>query len=206
MSQSAPHKNPSTGVPSDEWDSDDHFDFTLFINEDPDVDLNISVEGDSSASTISGSFHVCHPYLDVGTIEDGSAIIGDLHIPGLPVPHENPSIGVLSDERDPDGFCDFTSLVNEDSDFDLDISVEGNFSAPTISRGLHGCHPYLDVGTIEDGLLLTKPNKNNEKLWIDHGPKPLQWTIVQVFKRLDWLEETVMAEYDKISYVFTNSV
>ncbi len=42
--------------------------------------------------------------------------------------------------------------------------------------------------------------------WINHGPKPLQWTTVQVFKRLDWLEETVMAEYDKISYVFTNNV
>ncbi|KAK0237941.1 hypothetical protein EDD85DRAFT_952109 [Armillaria nabsnona] len=179
MSQSAPHENPSTGVPSDEWDSDDHFDFTSFINEDPDIDLNISVEGDSSALTISGSFHVCHPYLDVGTIED--AIIGDLHIPGLLVPHENPSIGVLSNEWDPDGFCDFTSLVNEDLDFDLDISVEGNFSAPTISGGLHGCHPYLDVGTIEDAIIgvLHIPGLYRYAIRLDYSSEQSSWLTDQ---------------------------
>lgn len=39
--------------------------------------------------------------------------------------------------------------------------------------------------------------------WIDHGPKPRQWTTKQVFEKLDRLEEIVTAEYDKISHVFT---
>ncbi len=69
-----------------------------------------------------------------------------------PAIHENPSTGVLLDQRDLgfDYFFDFVSFLNEASDNDFKIHVESDPSAPTITMGLHGCHPYLDIGTLEE--------------------------------------------------------
>ncbi len=69
-----------------------------------------------------------------------------------PAIHENPSTGVLPDEQDLsfDYFFDLASFLDEASDNDFEIHVERDPSTPTISMGLHGCHPYLDIGTIEE--------------------------------------------------------
>ncbi len=73
MSHLAPHENPSTGVPPNEPDlfAFDHIlDWTSFLSEDSEGDFEIGIERDPSTPTISASFHGCHPYLDVGTIEE----------------------------------------------------------------------------------------------------------------------------------------
>ncbi len=69
-----------------------------------------------------------------------------------PAIHKNLSTGVLPDEQDLgfDYFFNFISFLNEASDDDFKIHVESDPSAPTISMGLHRCHPYLDIGTLEE--------------------------------------------------------
>ncbi|SJL07094.1 uncharacterized protein ARMOST_10437 [Armillaria ostoyae] len=193
MSQPAPHENPSTGVPSDEWESVSFSDFTSFVNEDWDFDLDISVKGDSSALTISG----CHPYLDVGTIED--VIIGVLPIPGLyryaiRLDYSSEQFSWLAD-RGP--LFESAVLTNCTLTFFKCLYLLWFEKWPTFDEA------EREQRKIEIFTLYIMGLKDR---WIDHGPKPLQWTLVQVFKRLDWLEEIVTAEYDKISYVFKNSV
>ncbi|KAK0501814.1 hypothetical protein EDD18DRAFT_1101529 [Armillaria luteobubalina] len=83
MSDPAIHENPSPGIPPDERDLrfDYFWDFASFFDKDSDDTFKIRAESVPSASTISGGLHGCHPYLDVGTIEE--TIIGVLHIPRL---------------------------------------------------------------------------------------------------------------------------
>ncbi|KAK0237362.1 hypothetical protein EDD85DRAFT_791029 [Armillaria nabsnona] len=75
-------------------------------------------------------------------------------------PHENPSTGVPPDEPDLFAFghiLDWTSFLSEDSEGDFEIGIERDPSTPTISTGFYGCHPYLDVGTIEDSIIGVLP-------------------------------------------------
>ncbi|KAK0214595.1 hypothetical protein IW262DRAFT_1466368 [Armillaria fumosa] len=76
-----------------------------------------------------------------------------------PAIHENPSPGIPPDEQVHrfDYFFDFASFFDEDSDGAFEIHAESDPSTPTISGGLHGCHPYLDVGTIEETIIGVLP-------------------------------------------------
>ncbi|SJL13209.1 uncharacterized protein ARMOST_16648 [Armillaria ostoyae] len=96
-----------------------------------------------------------------------------------PAIHENPSTGILPDEQDLsfDYFFDFASFLDEASDNDFEIHVEHDPSAPTISMGLHGCHPYLNVGTIEETIIgvLRIPRLYRYAIRLDYSTEQLLW-------------------------------
>ncbi|KAK0463309.1 hypothetical protein IW261DRAFT_1576028 [Armillaria novae-zelandiae] len=194
-SDPAIHGNPSPGIPPDEEDLrfDYFFDFAFFVNEDSDGAFEIYVKSDPSAPTISGGLHGCHPYMDVGTIEE--AIIGVLHIPRLyryaiRLDYSAEQLLWLAD-RGPL----FESVVL------ADCSV--TFFQCLYLQWFNKWQPIDQVEREQRKIeIFTLFIMGLKYRWIDYGPKPPQWTTEQVFERLDRLEEIVTAEYGKISHVF----
>ncbi|KAK0443018.1 uncharacterized protein EV420DRAFT_1726654 [Desarmillaria tabescens] len=163
----------------------------FFLDEDSDSDFEISIE--SSVPTISGDLHGCHPYLDVGSIED--LIIGVLPIPGLyhyavRLDYSGEQLLWLADQGPL-----FESAVLADCTltFFKCLYLLWFHKWPTVDEA------EREQRKIEIFTLYIMGLKYR---WIDHGLKPRQWTIEQVFEKLDRLEEIITAEYDKISHVF----
>ncbi|KAK0478678.1 hypothetical protein EDD18DRAFT_1358090 [Armillaria luteobubalina] len=195
MSDPAIHENPSPGIPLDEQDLrfDYFWDFASFFDKDSDDTFEIHAESVPSASTISGGLHGCHPYLDVGTIEE--TIIGVLRIPRLycyaiRLDYSAKQLLWLADQGPL-----FESFVLADCSL--------TFFQCLYSQWFNKWQPINKAEREQQKIeIFTLFIMGLKYRWIDHGPKPSQWTTEQVFERLDHLEEIVMAEYEKISHVF----